>query len=436
MLPDFDLTELALVALVALSCGILLERFRQPAVLGYILAGVILGPSVMALVENREHVAMLAELGVLMLLFVVGIELSLEDFKKTWHISLFCTVLQVVGSLGAVLIFSTLFHLPFGLCVLLAFAVALSSTAVAVKMLEGLGELSTSTGQLTIGILIAQDLAVVPMMIVLRNLGADVFDVGLVIKILLSLAILGGIIWALGRREQIKIPFSNIVYQQPDLVPLVNIAICLGFASLTGMIGLSAAYGAFLAGLILGNTDDSEKLVKAAKPVQSILMMVFFLSIGLLMDLSYIWEHMIKVILLLLMITVGKSLLNVSILHILGQPWHRSFLAGLLLAQMGEFAFVLTTVGSDVGIVDESGKKLIISLAALSLAFSPFWLAGVRRLLKEKHDKEETFNHLLDTAFGHELKFLCRWASAVGNACLKVIKRIIKRDNPNHSEKA
>ncbi len=436
MTPDFDLTELALVALVALSCGILLERFRQPAVLGYILAGLILGPSVLGLVESREHVTMLAELGVLMLLFVVGIELNLEDFKRTWHISLLCTLLQVAGSLVAVFIFSGIFRLPFGLCVLLAFAVALSSTAVAVKMLESIKELTTDTGRLTIGILIAQDLAVVPMMLILRNLAGEGFDVSVLVKIFLSLGILGGVIWALSHREQLTIPFSKIVAQQPDLVPLVNIAICLGFASLTGMIGLSAAYGAFLAGLILGNTPDSKQLVKAAKPVQSILMMVFFLSVGLLMDLSYIWEHLVRVILLLLMITVGKSLLNIGILHLLGQPWHRSFLSGLLLAQMGEFAFVLTTVGIDVGIIDEGGSKLIISLAAMSLAFSPFWLAGVRRLLKEKHGESETFNHLLDTAYGHELKVLGRASSAFGKACINIVKRILKRDKTNDSEKA
>lgn len=428
MLPDFDLTELALVALAALSFGILLERFRQPAVLGYILAGLILGPSVLGVVESRELVSVLAELGVLMLLFVVGIELNLEDFKKSWHISLFCTILQIVGSLVTVYIFTTIFSLPFGLCVLLTFAVSLSSTAVAVKMLESINELNTNTGRLTIGILIAQDLAVVPMILVLRNIGAEGFEAGILIKILLSLGILGALVWLLGKGERMRIPFSDIVYNQPDLVPLVNIAICLGFASFTGMIGLSAAYGAFLAGLVLGNTPDSEQLVKAAHPVQSILMMVFFLSVGLLMDMGYFFDHPIKIILLVLMITVGKSLLNITILHVLGQPWHQSFLAGLLLAQMGEFAFVLTTVGMDSGLIDENGRKLIILLAALSLAVSPLWLAGARRLLKQEHGPEETFNHLLEIAYGHELKALGRATSSFGKTCVKIIKGVLKRE--------
>lgn len=427
MHTGFDLTELALVAFVALGCGVLLERFRQPAVLGYILAGVILGPSLLALVENREHVSILAELGVLMLLFVVGMELNLQDFKKTWHISLLCTLLQVLGSLVAVFVVTTIFGLPLALSILLSFAIALSSTAVAVKMLEGIGELNTDTGRLTIGVLIAQDLAIVPMILIIRNLNAASFDMSVISKMALSLGILGVVILSLSRGEKIKIPFSHIVESQPDLAPLVNIALCLGLASFTGFLGLSAAYGAFLAGLILGNTSDHKKLMKAAKPVQSILMMVFFLSIGLLMDLSYIWDNLFKVVSLLLIITVGKSLLNISILHILGQPWYRSFIAGLLLAQMGEFAFLLTTVGSDVGILDADGKKLVISLAALSLAFSPFWFAGARRLHDIREKEGETFNELLDSAYGQEFKTLSHWGHSIGNACKTIIKGIKNR---------
>lgn len=429
MHSEFNLTEIAMVALVALGCGILLERLKQPAVLGYILAGVILGPSVLALVENREHVSILAELGVLMLLFVVGMELHLEDFKKTWHISLSCTLFQIGGALATIYIVSILFGFSLQLAILLAFAVALSSTAVAVKMLEGINELSTNTGKLTIGVLIAQDLAIVPMILILRNLNTDVFDATVILKVFLSLAILAAVILVLSRGEEFKIPFSSTVYAQPDLVPLVNVALCLGLASFTGMIGLSAAYGAFLAGLILGNTANHQKLMKAAKPLQSILMMVFFLSIGLLMDLGFIWDNLLKVLLLLLLITFGKSMLNISILHILGQPWHISFLSGLLLAQMGEFAFVLTGVGEEAGILDENGKKLIISLAALSLAFSPIWLAGARRLLKASASDKEGFNELLDTAYGHEIHVITDFTSGVGNTFKRIINRVVKRDD-------
>src|SRR3990167_9958544 len=164
------LTEIAIVVTAALACGILLEKIKQPAILGYIFAGVILGPSLFGFIENREVVTMLAELGVLMLLFVVGMELSLRPFVKIWPITVSCITLQVVGGLAIAFPLAYLFHWPLNLTLLLSFVFALSSTAVAVKMLDTIGELKTETGCLTIGVLVAQDLAIVPMILIIRGL--------------------------------------------------------------------------------------------------------------------------------------------------------------------------------------------------------------------------------------------------------------------------
>ncbi len=423
MHATFNLTEIALVVLAALGCGILLERIRQPAVLGYILAGVLLGPSLFALVESRENVAILAELGVLLLLFLIGLELSLQEFKKVWHISIICTLLQLAGSLAVAMLIAKLFALSFGLSVLLGCSIALSSTAVAVKMLEGIGELHTETGRLTIGILIAQDLAIVPIILVLRSMGAPVFDYLVIAKIMISVGLLAALILFLSRRESLKLPFSKLVAGHEELLPLMSLAFCFGLAAISGLIGLSAAYGAFLAGLILGNTSERHALRSYTKPIQSVLIMVFFLSIGLLMDLQFIWANLLKVVMLLSFITIGKSLLNIGILHTLGQPWRRSFLTGLLLAQMGEFAFLLTTVGLETNLIDANGSKLVISLAALSLAFSPFWLTGARRLIKLAPRDVASFNELLDSAYGKEIKSL-------GNVCKRVYRIFRPKPEP------
>ena len=161
------------------------------------------------------------------------------------------------------------------------------------------------------------------------------------------------------------------------------------------------------------------------KPIQSVLIMVFFLSIGLLMDLRFIWDNLLKVILLLSFITVGKSLLNVGILHALGQPWTRAFLAGMLLAQMGEFAFLLTTVGMDSKLIDMDGSRLVISLAALSLAFSPLWLTGARRLHELAPTEVLSFNQILDSAYGKELKAI----GSVFRSGYRWIKHKFQKDN-------
>ncbi len=158
-----ELTGIAVVVLAALLCGIGMERLRQPALVGYILAGVLLGPSALAVVESREQIDVLAELGVLMLLFIVGMELSLRSFGRIWRLALMVVTFQVSASVGVMLLMSMAFGWSLGLAVLLGFVIALSSTAVAIKILESIGELRTRAGRIAVGVLIAQDLAVVPM---------------------------------------------------------------------------------------------------------------------------------------------------------------------------------------------------------------------------------------------------------------------------------
>ena len=421
---ESTLTEIAIVVTAALACGIILEKFKQPAILGYIFAGVILGPSLFGFIENREAVSMLAELGVLMLLFVVGMELSLRPFVKIWHISVGCIALQVVGGLAIAFPLAQLFHWPLNLALLLAFVFALSSTAVAVKMLDTIGELKTGTGRLTIGVLVAQDLAIVPMILIIRGLqpGATLNIPLILIKIVIAVGLLALLVWYLSRKERIRLPFLHMVVGHTDLTPLLGLTFCFGAAAVAGLSGLSAAYGAFLAGLIMGNSHERQVIIDRMTPIYSVLIMVFFLSIGLLLDLNFIWENLSKVLMILLFITLGKTALNISILHLLRQPWTMSFLSGVVLAQLGEFSFLLATVGEEVGIVNEYGTNLIVSLTVLSLILSPIWLSTAKRLHDLAPKRTTTLSHLLNLLYGHKLSFLKRFYT-------KFIKRVFSRAN-------
>lgn len=405
------LTEIAIVITAALLCGILLEKIKQPAILGYILAGVILGPSLLQLIENREVVSQLAELGVLMLLFVIGMELSLRSFVKIWPISVGCIALQIIGGLAIAFPLAHLFHWPLNLTLLLAFVFALSSTAVAVKMLDTIGELKTETGRLTIGVLVAQDLAIVPMILIIRSFqpNGTVNITLMIIKILISIGLLAMLVWYLSRRERINIPFLRLVAGHVDLTPLMGLTFCFGAAAIAGLSGLSAAYGAFLAGLILGNSQKRQILIDHMTPIYSVLMMIFFLSIGLLLDLNFLIQNLGKVMMILLFITIGKTALNISILHFLRQPWTMSFLSGVVLAQLGEFSFLLATVGEEVGIVNTYGNNLIVSLTVLSLALSPIWLSTAKRVHDLAPKRTISLRNLLNLLFGREVSFFRRF---------------------------
>lgn len=405
---DIQLTEITIVIVAALAGGLGLARLKQPPILGYILAGILLGPSGMGLIQSREQVGLLAELGVLLLLFVVGMDLSLRTFKKVWIISTLCTVILIAFSILITALLAKCFGWSFGLSLLLGFVLSLSSTAVVVKMLESIGEMRTETGQLAIGVLIAQDLAIVPMILILRNLEKPWYDLTLIFKIILSIGLIAGLIVYLSRKQRVRIPLTQIIAGEKDLAPLASLTFCFAAAAISGLIGLSAAYGAFLAGLVLGNTHERLIMLETTKPIQSILMMAFFLSIGLLLDTSFIWEHLGTVIFVLLIVTIGKTAINIGVLRLLRLPWSQAFLIGVVLAQLGEFAFLLSTVGHETQIINDFGEKLVIALTVLSLALSPLWLTVARRLHTFAGSSNITLSGIFHVLFSRETGFLRR----------------------------
>ena len=378
-----QLWALAAVIVVALTAGAVFTRLRQPALVGYLLSGILLGPSGLAVVDTRDHVTFLADLGILLLLFIVGMELSLRSFRAVWLTAVSTAVLQIAAAIGIMALVSLAFGWPLGRTILLGFVVAISSTAVVIKVLEDINLLRTQIGQLTVSVLIAQDLAIVPMLLVINLLTGEDAHIGLEIgKIALSLALLAGLVWYLSRREVLKLPFSRILVASPELRPLLGVALCFGAATITGALGLSPVYGAFLAGLIVGNSNGRRTLLRSVRPIENVLVMVFFVSIGLLIDLQFVWENIGPVLLILFIVTVGKTLMNIGILVLLRQPWLHAVLSGLLLAQVGEFSFLLGGIGLSSGLIATEAFQLVVSVTAFSLIVSPLWLAMARRMLR------------------------------------------------------
>ena len=375
------LTEIAIVVSVALVCGLFLGRLRQPAIVGYILAGVVLGPSVLGFVEDREQIVLLAELGVLLLLFCIGMELDVGDFGSVLRFAVIATGLQIAIATAAILLLTWPLGWPWERGVLVGFGFALSSTAVTVKLLEDVGEIGGEVGRRAIAILIAQDLAIVPMMLFVATLAPDsAVTVKAILPLIGSVLILAALIWFLGRRGRISLPLRDLARDQADLIAVGAVALCFAAAALSGLFGMSTAYGAFLAGLLLGNSTDRETMLRATLPIQGLLMMVFFLSIGLLIDLGFIWRNLGEILLMLLIVTLGKTAMNVGVLRFLKEPWPRAWLGGVALGQIGEFSFVIFALGLSVGAIGDEVYRLFVAVIALSLVISPLWLDSARRI--------------------------------------------------------
>ncbi len=368
---EYVFAHLTIIILVAAISGILLARLNQPIMIGYILAGIAFGPSGFGLIASEVEVQFYSELGILLLLFVIGMELDIRSFMKMWRIPTLFTVIQVVANAGIAILISTLFGADVFVSLLVAFIISLSSTAAIIKVLEYIGELKTDVGHISIGILVAQDIAIVPMMLVIKECGS--FNVEVLVDLIVAIGLVILLIRYLSKKKQIMLP-TNRILPSPDLTPVVTLALCFASSALVVMFGLSEAYGAFLAGLFLGNTQERQNILSSIKPIQNVLLMAFFLSIGLMFDLTFLAENWLIVLLALLGITLWKMLFNTIVLRTFSIELAKAASIGIILSQLGEFSLVLANVAMQSNIIGDFGQKLIICVTALSLSSSPFFI--------------------------------------------------------------
>jgi len=377
-----DLTALALVLAAAVIAGLIMNRLRLPAVSGFILVGTVLGPTGFALIENSTAIETLADLGVLMLLFILGMELRLQSFRRLLPLAVGVTVAQILVMTGVASLVAQLASGETSSAIVIGFMLAISSTAVGIKMMGESGDAQSPAGKLAVAILVAQDLAVVPLLLIVNALAphTGAIDTALVVgKLFGAGALLIGLIVLLTRVKSFRFPASEFFLKDFDVGTLGVLGICFAAATVSGLLGLSPALGAFLAGLAVGHSTLRRTAQTLAQPVQSILIFIFFLSIGLLIDLHYVLTHLWLILLVLAVVTLGKTTLNLAVLRALRQPGAIAFPAALFLSPVGEFSFVLATAGATAGALTPEGHKLAIAVIALSLLVSPVWFIGARR---------------------------------------------------------
>jgi CPA2 family monovalent cation:H+ antiporter-2 len=414
-----DLTALAVVLAAAVLAGLAMSRVRLPAVAGFIVVGVVLGPTGFGLIAHSASIETLADLGVLMLLFILGMELRLASFRKALPLAIGIAVAEIAVFTGFTTALAQLTRGETTSAVVIGFMLAISSTALAIKMMEDADETQTAAGRLTIAILVAQDLAVVPLLLLTSAMaphaGANALGwAG--IKLGLALALLAGFIVLLTRIKSFRFPASAFFLKNFDVGTLGVLAVCFAAAAVSGLLGLSPALGAFLAGLAVGHSTLRRTALAMAQPVQSILLFVFFLSIGLLIDLHYVLTHLWLIVIVLAVVTVGKTALNLILLHIVGQPGEVAFPAALFLSPVGEFSFVLASTAAAAGALTPEGHKLAIAVIALSLLVSPLWFVGARRAHALALRGITEADALFKESYARELFLLRRWGRHAANA--------------------
>ncbi len=370
--------------LAILLIAIVLQRLKQPYVIGYLVAGLLLGPHGLGLITDQATQERLGAIGVVLLLFFIGMEVSPRRLVASGKVAVIGTMAQIGISVAIAWLIGLVLDWPFARSVLIGFVISLSSTAVVLKMLQDWGEIDTDTGQDLLGVLLFQDMAVVPMLIVLAFMSGDRPDLGtLALQGVGGVLILALMVLVLVK-DPINLPLARWLKEDTEMQVFAALIICFGLATLTGMFGLSTALGAFVGGMVIGSARQTRWVHHNLESLRVLFVALFFVSIGMLVDLDFLAQYWFQVSLLVVAVFLTNTFVNTLILRMLGDGWSESLYAGALLSQIGEFSFVLSAVGYRSGLITSFGYQLTIATIAITLILSSLWIAFMRRAIRAR----------------------------------------------------
>ncbi len=356
----------------------LFRRLRVSPVLGYLFAGVLIGPHGLRLVNDVHAVEALAEFGVVFLLFAIGLELSLGRlFAMRRHVFGMGT-LQVVISAGVIITLARLAGLGTSEALVLGGGLALSSTAVVMRMLQDDGAIHTRAGRMALAVLLLQDLAVVPLLTIVPLLGSEGGTLGRELALAAGKAALALIIiMAAGRLLLRPVLRGVAAARTPELFTAITLFVALGVSWATALAGLSMALGAFLAGLLISETEYRHQVEADIAPFRGLLLALFFMAIGMGIDVGLLAGNAHIVAAGVLALLAVKAVVVAGLARLFGQPWGTAVFVGFALAQAGEFGFVLVTLAREGGALGDRTAGLALLVIALSIALTPLlMLAG------------------------------------------------------------
>ncbi|MCB2006989.1 MAG: monovalent cation:proton antiporter-2 (CPA2) family protein [Burkholderiaceae bacterium] len=383
--------ELTLVYLLAAVLGVVVCRsLKLPPMLGYLAVGVVIGPNALALAENSEAVRHLGEFGVVFLMFVIGLEFNLAKLRSmrshVFGLGVFQVSLTMLLGTASMLILAYLLPRFWGMswqtALALSSALAMSSTAIVVKLMVERLELESEHGKRVMGVLLFQDLAVVPMLVLIPALGAAgenlAFALGLAAlkaTVLITVLLVGG-------QHVMRWWLTLVARRKSDELFVLNLLlITLGLAWMTEMAGLSLALGAFIAGMLISETEYKHQVETDIRPFHDVLLGLFFISIGMLLDWRLVLERWPLVLLLVTVPVLFKAVLVTLLAKGLGSSWGISLRTGLYLAQAGEFGFVLLTLAQRNDLVPPALLNPILASMVLSMLATPFIIMYSNRIV-------------------------------------------------------
>lgn len=372
-----------MVIIFGLSIAVILacHRLKIPSIVGFLLTGVLVGPHGLGLIQNVDDVDILAEIGIILLLFSVGMEFSL---KKIFEYRRFFVIGGLTQILLTVLVgfsIGLLFQRSTGESLFLGFILSLSSTAITLRLLDEKSENDSPHGRLTTGILIFQDIVAIPMMLLIPFLGGagSHIDSKLVTTAAAGIIILVAILFA-ATKVVPRLLYYIAKTRSRELFLMSVLTICFSVAWMTSSMGLSLSLGAFLAGLIISDSEYRHEAISDILPFQDVFTSLFFVSIGMLLDMGFVMAQPFLILFLSVGVLLFKTLTGSVAGIVVGMPLRTSLLAGLALSQIGEFSFVLAKTGANYGLTDDYRYQLFLAVSLLTMGLTPTLISWSNRI--------------------------------------------------------
>lgn len=376
---DF-LGQLVLIGALAIANILFFQKIRVPPVIGLIVTGIMLGPTGFHIVRDTGMISTLAEMGVVLLLFTIGLEFSVDDLRKLQKIVLFGGVAQILLTGFAIAGFSYWLmdaigkRIAIDQALILGFAFSVSSTALCLKILSDRDELGLQHGKIAIGILIFQDIAIVPLMIGLSFMApGKVPSFESSFEEILLIALFSILLFAVFKMLMPRLVRIITSLHAGEVLVLGALVLCFGAAYLASLIGLSLALGAFVAGMVIASTDESHRISRTIDPFREALTSIFFVSVGLLLDVNLVDLPWLIAVAIVVLVIKGAIVTIISMG--LGYSSRVSLMAGMALAQIGEFSFVLAETAQNMGVIDRHMFQSMLTIIVVTMIVTPALIA-------------------------------------------------------------
>ncbi|PKD16785.1 potassium transporter KefB [Salegentibacter salinarum] len=375
------LQDIVIILGLSILIILLFQKIKVPSILGFLLAGIIAGPHAFNLISSSHEVELLSEIGIIFLLFVIGIELSIKELISMKNTVLIGGGLQVGGTILFTTIVAYFFGLPLNSAIFLGFLFSLSSTAIVLKLIQERGEITAPHGRVALGILIFQDIIVVPMMLLTPILAGDGGDLLTTLLILIIKIVGVGLVIYLLARYIVPRIFSMVVKtKSKELFILTTVVFCFAIAWLTSSVGLSLALGAFFAGLIISESEYSHQATVNVLPFREIFISFFFISVGSLLNLEFFINNILMILLLVIGVVFLKMLVVGATVMLLKYPPRTVLLSLFSLFQVGEFSLLLSGVGLDNNIIPDSIYQYFLAISIITMGLTPFLIAAAPKI--------------------------------------------------------